>query len=187
MNAHENPALLDRERERSARNGIIRSAIIWTPFFLITGGALLFFFFDEVTGGDRGSWFLIIVLTIFAVLFGSQSIQAIADLLSKPRTMEGPVTRRWTRNDSLVLRTHYVRVGKTILRGDRLALEEIKTGDRVAVRFFAHSGVLIAIEKLAEPPKPETPELPVADAEEAEATAEEPVAPRKQADRSFWE
>ena len=46
---------------------------------------------------------------------------------------EGEVTRRWTRRDSLVLASHYVRVDKTILRGTLDLLLDVKVGDRVVM------------------------------------------------------
>lgn len=147
----DDPDIAEQIRIRSVRMGILRSAIIWTPFFLLSLGAFLFFFFDQVTGGDRGSWFLLVVLAIFSLLFGTQSIQSLVDLFGEPRTMEGEVTRRWARNDSFVLRTHYVRIEKTILRGDRALLDPIKVGDRVTATFYPHSAVLISIAKLPEP------------------------------------
>lgn len=150
----DDPEIAEQIRIRNVRMGILRSAIIWTPFFVLSLGAFLFFLFDQVTGGDRGSWFLLVVLAIFSLLFGTQSVQSLVDLFGKPRTMEGEVTRRWARNDSFVLRTHYVRIDKTILRGDRFLLDPIQAGDRVTATFYPHSAVLISIEKLPEPKEP---------------------------------
>jgi hypothetical protein len=151
MNWQDDPEIQQRRREHSVRMGVLRSALLWSPFFIASFGALLFFFFDLVTGGDRGTWFLLVVLAIFSVLFGSQCLQAWFDLFGEPTTMTAEVTRRWTRNDSIVMRTHYVRIGKTILRGDAVMLAEIKLGDTVNARFYKHSGVLVSIEKLPSP------------------------------------
>ena len=176
-------------RERDVRNGILRSAIIWTPFFIASLGGFLFFLADELTGGDRGSWFLVIILGIFSFLFGSQSIQALADLFGKPREMEGQVTRRWARNDSIVLRTHYVRIDSQILRGEKLILDPIKTGDRVEARYFPHSGVLIWLEKVEAPAVEEPAAAEVTDVEASAAEPEpaEPATPRSRAERPFWD
>ena len=39
-------------RERGVRNGILRTAVIWTPLFLVSAVALLYFLFDVLTGAD---------------------------------------------------------------------------------------------------------------------------------------
>jgi hypothetical protein len=154
MNWQDDPEIQQKLRERRVRNGILRSAIIWTPFFVVALAALLFFGFDQLTGGDRGSWFLVVVLLIFTVLFGSQSIQSLVDLIGQPRTARGEITRRWARNDMILMKTHYVRVGKHILRGDIDILADVTTGDEVEVRFYAHSAVIVHVEKVDAPAQP---------------------------------
>lgn len=150
----DDPEIQRKLRERAVRNGIIRTAVIWTPLFLVSAVAFVYFLFDVLTGGDNGTWFLIVVLAIFTTLFGFQSIQALLDLRTEPRALEEVVTRRWSRSDSLVMRSHYIRLAnKQILRGDALMLAEIKEGDRVSVRFYPHSAVLLSVEKLLPPPK----------------------------------
>jgi hypothetical protein len=137
--------------EQRVRRGLWRSAIIWTPLFLVAGAAWLFFLADELTGGERGGWFLIVVLTIFCILFGTQSIQAIRDLRSKPTEVEGVITRRWTRSDSLVLRSHYLRIEGKLLRGDLDLIADVKAGDFARVRFYPHSAVITDVQKLQQP------------------------------------
>jgi len=158
MTSSEATAISTREeRIKRVRAGLRKSAIIWTPPFLACAGLFLFFLGDRIIGGDRGTWFLMAVLVIGAVLFGSQSIQSILDLAGKPRHLAGEVTRRWARADSLVVRTHYMRVGKNILRGDKEILDAIKAGDLVAVDYFPHSGVVISVEKQEKPVAAATP------------------------------
>jgi hypothetical protein len=143
----------DETRERKIRRAITRSALIWTPLFLVCAGALIFFFIDRLLGGDNGgTWFLVVVLSLFSALTGSQSFQAIADLAGSPHTHVGQVRRRWSKLDSFVMRTHYVRIDTAILRGDVALLDGIETGQRVTARYYKHSGILIAIRKAeAEP------------------------------------
>lgn len=146
------------ERARRVHRNLVRSAVIWTPPFLLCLGLLIFFAWDQSLGEERGSWFLVGVLVIATVLFGSQSIQALLDLAGEPRELVGEVTRRWARSDSLVVRTHYMRIGKQIMRGDREILDDVKVGDHVAVRFYGHSGVVITVEKREAPvPAPAGP------------------------------
>ncbi len=139
------------------RRGLIITALIWTPPFLICAALLLFFGFDVlVNDGDRGgTWFLVVVLAVVSFLFGSQCIQSLLDLARGVQEMTGEVTRRWARSDSLVLRSHYIRIGKQILRGDRLALEPYQEGDRVRVVYYPNSAVVVEIRRL--PPPEEEP------------------------------
>lgn len=157
MNWQDDPEIQQQLRERGVRNGILRTAIIWTPFFLVCLGALLYFLVDLLMGGHKGTWFLIVVLGLFTTLFGFQSIQALLDLRAQPREVEDLVTRRWTRTDSLVMKSHYVRLSSgQILRGDVVILAEVREGDRVAARFYPHSAVLLSCERIVEPLPAET-------------------------------
>lgn len=148
MNWQGDPEIQQKLRERAIRNSILRTALLWTPFFVVAVGALLFFVFDKITGGDSATWFLLVVLVILSVLFGSQAIQSILDLVSQPHSMKGEVTRRWARNDMLVMKTHYVRVGTHILRGDVDLLADVKVGDDVDVRFYRHSAIIVGVERV---------------------------------------
>lgn len=153
------PILAEQARQRTIRKRILRSGLFWTPLFLICGGALIFFFIDRLLGLDNGgTWFLVVVLSLFTALTGSQSIQAIADLAGSPQTSVGEVRRRWSKLDSFVMRTHYIRLESTILRGDTALLDGIRTGDKVTARYYKHSGVLISISKLE--PVEEAPVAP---------------------------
>ena len=151
----DDPEIQAQLRARSVRNGILRSAILWTPFFVAALGAFLFFLFDQIIDGGRGTVFLVIVLAALSTLFGFQSIQAIADLFGEPKLLSGVVLRRWSKMDSLVMRTHYLRIEKTILRGDADLLGGVNAGDRVEVRFYRHSAVVIGLKTLEKAPERE--------------------------------
>ncbi|MCZ2108448.1 MAG: DUF3827 domain-containing protein [Dehalococcoidia bacterium] len=148
MSWEHDPEIMARLIEHRVRNGLIRSAVIWTPLFLLTAGGCLFYMTDRVFGlGYGGTWFLVVVLGVLGALFGFQAFQALLDLRTKPREETGTVSRRWSRSDSLVMRSHYIRVGSHILRGDVVLLDGVKEGDEVRVRYFPHSAVLVAVEK----------------------------------------
>jgi hypothetical protein len=146
----DDPLIRQQLRARQVRNGIIRSAVLWTPLFLLSGFGLVWFFIDVLTGGHHGgTWFLVIVLLVITVLFGSQSVQAVLDLRDRPRTVTAMVARRWSRSDSIVMRSHYIRLDtKQILRGDPDFLADVKEGDRVEVSYYPHSAVITALERL---------------------------------------
>ena len=156
MNWQDDPEIVRANQRAQVRGRLLRSTLIWGPPFLASAAALLFFGFDRAFGGpDYGStWFLVIVLTVFTGLFGFQAIQSLLDYIGEPEVSTGFVTRRWARSDSLVMRTHYVRVGKQILRGDVVLLDGIHEGDYVEATFYPHSAVLLWIDK-KEAPKAE--------------------------------
>ena len=155
MNWRDDPQIRAEIKARGVRSRIVRSAILWTPLFLISLGAALFYLFDTLFGGDRGgTWVLVIVLGILATLFGFQSVQSLLDLRAAPLAATGLVTRRWARSDSLVLRSHYVRIDNRILRGDSDLLANIKEGDYVEASYYPHSAVIVWIERRPPPASP---------------------------------
>ena len=153
MNWKDDPEIKAEIAARGVRGRLIRSALLWTPLFLLALFGALYYAVDTILGGDHGgTWVLVVVLGVLATLFGFQCIQTLLDLRSEPREERGFVTRRWSRSDSLVMRSHYVRMGKHILRGDVDLLANIKEDDYVEVSFYPHSAVLVWIEKM-EPPE----------------------------------
>jgi hypothetical protein len=147
-----------RERENAVRRRIVRTALLTTPIFVITAGAWVFFLWDRVTGPEYGSTiFLLVVIGIFASLFGVQSVAALRDLFGHPHELEGLVTRKWTKRDSFVWKSYYIRMERKILRGDEDLLSKVRPGDLVQIRYFPHSALLVAVNRLEKPePEPET-------------------------------
>ncbi len=155
MNWHEDPEIRRPFAIAAARGGLIRTAVIWMPLFVATAVALLFFLFDQLTGGGRGSWFLVIVLAVLTTLFGFQGMQATLDLVGEPLEKTAEVTRRWSRSDSIVMKSHYIRTDSgEILRGNVVLFDGIEPGDRVKVLYYPHSAVVIDLEKVKEPAEP---------------------------------
>ena len=157
MSWQDDPEIQRQMRLRAVRGRLFRSTVIWGPLFLATLAGTLFYaadilFLDRENGG---TWVLVTILGILAVLFGFQAIQSLLDFFDKPRTESGYVTRRWARSDSLVVRSHYMRLANKILRGDAYLLAEIKEGDYVKATFYPHSAVLVWAEKQPEPEKTE--------------------------------
>ena len=174
------------ERQRRVRKGIIRSAVIWTPVFVALAGLWVFFLWDRLTGPEYGStWFLMVVLTIFGTLFGVQSISALRDLFGRPAEETGLVSRSWTKRDSFVFKSYYIRMGKRILRGEEDLLGDVHAGDRVRVRYYQHSSIVFDVEKLAPPeqPQPAPEEEPAAPELPPPPLPAEPPRPRGRAER----
>jgi hypothetical protein len=153
VNWHDDPELEQAMRRNRVRGQILRSAIIWTPFFIAASGAFLFFFFDRAfLGGDHGgTWVLVIILLVLTILFGAQSVQSLMDLFAQPETERGIVTRRWSKSDSFVVKSHYMRMGSKIFRGDAYLLADIRADDEVEATYYPHSALLVWVEKVKAP------------------------------------
>lgn len=169
----------DPARERAVKRSLIRNVVLWGPVFLATAGALVFFTYDRITGPEHGgTWFLTGVLAFFSIVFLVPALGAIRDLRRGPSQITGMVARKWTKRDSFVIKSWYIRVGRSIYRGDQDTLGAIVAGDRVTVRLYPHSGVILAIRK-EEPPARDEP----AEGDEPPKRPEEPIQPRSRAVR----
>lgn len=142
------PSYRQAMEEARVRNGLIRSALIWTPLFLLSGGAFAYYFLGQLFGFGGGTWFLTVVLGFVAFLMGYQGINALRDLVGGPRETEGRVTRRWARRDSIVFQSHYIRLDKKIFRIDSVFHGDIKVGDHVRLRYYPASMVVLSAERL---------------------------------------
>jgi hypothetical protein len=146
MNWRDDPELLAMQQEQSAHGKIVRSALLWVPIFAICFGCWLFFGFDRVfLGGDHGStWFLMVVLSGLTLLFAFPAVQSILDLREGPKEEEVTVVRSWTRRDAFVVKNHFLKIESgQILEGNAFAVEGAQEGERVRVRYYPHSAVLI--------------------------------------------
>ena len=155
QNWKDDPDLQEEMHRRGVRNRIVRSAILWTPLAVMMGLLFLFYVWDTAfnSGDHGGSWVLVIIMGVMAGLFAFQSGQALLDLYGEPATRTGLVTRRWSRSDSFVIKSHYIRLGKQILRGDEFQLAGVKEGDYVDVTYYSNSAVIIWLDRV---PAPET-------------------------------
>jgi hypothetical protein len=157
-----------QDRERGIRRRILRTALLTTPVFIALAGAWVFFLWDRITGPSYGStWFLVVLISLFTTLFGVQSVSALRDLFGKAREETGIVGRKWSKRDSLVFKSYYIRIERKILRGDRDVLDGIRAGDFIELRYYPHSALLVSVRKLEKPEAPEEeqegppkPELP---------------------------
>lgn len=152
-NWKDDPGLQEEMHRRGVRSRIVRSAILWTPLAVIMGLLFLFYVWDTAfnSADHGGGWVLVIILGIMTGLFGFQAAQALLDLSGEPSTRTGLVTRRWSRSDSFVIKSHYIRLGKQILRGDEFQLAGVKEGDYVDVTYYSNSAVIIWLDRVPAP------------------------------------
>lgn len=161
MNWNDDPDIQLALQESRVRRGLWINTIIWMPFFLLGLGLFIFFFIDVVFDlGRGGTVFLLVVLGILTTLFGFQGLQSVFDLFGKPKELSGWITRSWARSDSFVIKSHYIRVAKNIFRVDKLLHGDVDAGDYVKVRYYPHSAVVIALDKVPPPEGEEAPILP---------------------------
>jgi hypothetical protein len=158
---NDDPDIQQAMIEHRVRRGLWMSALFWMPLFLISAGCLVYFGIDVFFDLDRGGTvFLLVVLTVLSILFGFQGFQAVLDLFGKPSVIEGFVTRRWSKSDSFVMRTHYIRLGKrNIFRIDKLLHGDMQEGDYVRIRHYRHSAVVLSVAKIEAPEGAEVTEV----------------------------
>ena len=157
-NWKDDPAIQEAMHRRGVRGRILRSALLWTPLFVLFLLLFVFYLWDTAlnSGDHGGSWALVVIIGVMTALFGFQSTQALMDLFGNPSSRTGMVTRRWSRSDSFIIKSHYIRLGKQILRGDEFQFAGVKEGDYVDVTYYTHSAVVIWLEKVAPPEEGET-------------------------------
>ena len=137
---------------RRVRGGLWRSTIFWTPLFLLSAVGLVFFFFGELTGNNGQGWVLPVILVFLAILFGYQSVQSIRDLRGDLRKAEGAITRHWSRTDSVIMRSHYLRLdSREIFRVEKVQHRLLKKGDYVALEYYPATMVVVIVEKQEAP------------------------------------
>lgn len=149
----------------ASRSGLIRSAVFYTPLFLLTLIATLAILFGIFDGG----WLLLILAAIAAFLFGYQSIQALRDLrASSTKVTRGPVMRIWSKMDLFVTRSYYINVERAIFRIPIAAYWDLREEAKrmradgsdedyrieVAVEHFPHTGNVVKVDRLGVVAKP---------------------------------
>ena len=135
-----------------AWNSVLRSAILFTPFLVITVGALVFIAIDAVdegfTAGRVVGWTLV---ALVALLLAYQVVQSLRDLLSDTVETVGEVERSWTRNDMFLFKNSYVFVDRNVYRVPPERYIELKPGDQVRIVHTPHTGAVETIERVEEP------------------------------------
>jgi uncharacterized protein (DUF58 family) len=141
------------------RAALIRSAVFYTPLFILTLIGLL----AIITGLFDGGWLLLIIGLIAAFLFGYQSIQAIRDLRANRLVVtQGPVSRIWSKMDLFISRSYYINVNRNIFRiplqsywdlreeAKRMRADGTDEDYRIEVRVehYPHTGNVVSVERL---------------------------------------
>ena len=150
---------MTKTTESSPRAGLIRTAIFYTPLFLLT----LVSFLAMLIGVLDGGIVLLVIAGIATFLFGYQSIQSLRDLrANRTATTQGPVNRIWSKMDFFISRSYYISVGRSIFRipiqaywdlreeAKRMRADGSDEDYRIEVRVehYPHTGNVISVERL---------------------------------------
>lgn len=153
--------------ERPSRAGLWRSAILYTPLFVLTLAALVLMLVGVIDDGPV----LLVIMLVLAFLFGYQSIQAIRDLRANRTVItQGPVNRIWSKMDLFVTRSYYITVDRNIFRipvqaywdlreeAKRMRADGSDEEYRIEVRVehFPHTGNVVKVERLGVVPRTAT-------------------------------
>jgi len=141
------------------RSALIRSAVLYTPLFVLT----LIGIVAILVGLFDGGWLLLIIGLIAAFLFGYQCIQAIRDLRANRLIVtQGPVSRIWSKMDLFISRSYYINVNRNIFRiplaaywdlreeAKRMRTDGTDEDYRIEVRVehYPHTGNVVSVERV---------------------------------------
>ena len=131
----------------SAWASVLRSALLLTPFLLVTLTAMGFILQDTLSNGaSDGRIVGLILVGIVALLLAFQVTQSLRDLFAQPVETTGLVERRWSRSDFFLFRNDYLFVERNVFRVRPEELLEVDLGDTVRIRHYPHTGAVAAIE-----------------------------------------
>ena len=179
---------------RRARRRLIRSALIWTPSFIIFAG-MSSYFLVRALNNDSETWVAFVVTGLMGLLVSFTSISALRDLFARPIETEARIQRKWTGSDLLVFPVHHVLVGKRVFRIPKLTyLEMPETGAVLRCLHYPYTNTLVdwrPVEEIAPlRPTDRTPVTPPPDKKPAdrwghqdETPAADPVQPPTFGDR----
>ena len=130
----------------AARASLWRTALVFAPLFLLSLGGMVVIIVNLALEGASGLIVTLVLLTLAALLTGHQAIQSIRDLLSPPKETTGPIRRRWSRADAIVIRSYYIHVEGGVYKVDPAIYLELKEGDPVTITHYPHTNTVIAVE-----------------------------------------
>jgi hypothetical protein len=134
------------EALRAARASLVRTALLFTPLFLLSLAGMGVVIWELVSEGPSGLIITLLLLCLAAFLTGHQSIQSVRDLRSSPRISNGLVDRKWSRADLVILRSYYIYVDRSVFKVTPLIYTELEEGDTVSVNHYPHTNTVISVE-----------------------------------------
>lgn len=131
----------------SAWAAVLRSALLFTPFFVVVLVALVVLVLDTAgAGATTGRVIALVLVGFVALLLAYQVVQSVRDLFSRLTETTGPVERCWSRNEFMLFRNSYVFVGKNVYRLTPEQFLDIELGDTVRIVHYPHTSAVESIE-----------------------------------------
>ncbi len=137
-----------KEEISLARRRLVRDAIIYTPIFVAVLVAWAVALAGVIRQGGGGGVFLLVLLTLVALLVGFQSLQSLRDLRSTLVTSEGEVRRKWRRAEFLLFPAYYLYLNRNVFRITPLTYHQVQPGDFVAVLHYPHTSTVVSVTRL---------------------------------------
>ncbi len=134
------------QAKAAARASLWRTAIVFTPLFLLSVAGIVVIILNLAREGPSGLIITLVLLLLAALLTGYQAVQSVRDLLSSPKETTGPIRRKWSRADMFVLRSYYIYVEGGVYKVDPPIYLELQEGDAVAIRHYPHTNTVVSIE-----------------------------------------
>lgn len=170
--------------EGSARRGVVRSAIFFTPLFIAAfagfAAALV-----AVAAGNGGNLIIVLVIAgLLALLLGFQALGALLDTNAELKETTGQIRRKWRRSDFIFWKSHYIRVGGGIFKVDPVAFELLQQGQEIAILHLPRTCSVESLSLVVPPPPAAQPEGDAATTAIAETPEPAPASspPRQRTD-----
>ena len=134
--------------------GVLRSALLFSPFFALTLVALALILRDIADdGASAGRIVGTVLVGSVGLLLGYQVVQSVRDLFSGLVETVGLVYRLWSRNDLFLFRNSYIFVEGNVFRLTPEQFLDVGLGDTVRVVHYPHTSAVEAIEVVAAAPE----------------------------------
>ena len=141
----------------AAWGSVLRSALLFTPFFLASLAIFLYVLNDTISNGaTTGQVVGLVLSSSVALLLGYQAVQALRDLVASPIETEGLVERRWSRNEFFIMQNAYIFVDRTVFRIEQQQANDVAPGDTVRVMHYPHTGTVERVEVIERGARVET-------------------------------
>ena len=143
--------------DRRARRGLIRSAIVTTPLFILFVG-LTTFYLIRAAEGNNGDWIVTALTALIALLLATTAVESLRDLFVDPIETNGSIKKKWRKSDFLLLRQYYVQVDDEVFRVRKDQFQALPSADQmVSVSHFPHTHTVVDWWPLIPSPFPALP------------------------------
>jgi xanthosine utilization system XapX-like protein len=132
--------------QSSARAAVLRSALLFTPFFALALLGFVFIARDAQQGLSAGRVVGLALMGLVVLLLGYQVVQSVRDLFSGLVETAGLVERQWSRNEFFLFRNTYIFVGKDVYRLSPEQGIQVERGNMVRIVHLPHTSTVETIE-----------------------------------------